>query len=719
MPPYPTAPFYGLPPGTDIRGMGLESFDGRGRVAKSAKTTRPPTIPPELWTKTSPSEKKDAIEVYLAQLAADKLEYAEIAAPASTTSTAPAGKIMTNWQASLLTEDDIPMLPREFASLEPHREHNAWHPPGCIARKLSKKEMDACPRARKALDAEWEKLRTLKRPHPVKGHGAWDEANVREASTVREAARASGQTIHFGRIVELCHEKGSELAPDDPERKMKGRSVLLGDHIKDQDFSWAEFCELGSSPPSMDAAKALDAFGSFPGYTVKTGDAKGAYTQALLLGAETWVTLPENRWPAHWKGKFHRPVVRLVLALYGHADAGGFWEAHCEEKLLSIGWTRLAEEWPGAYWHKKTGSMMIVYVDDFKLAAKHAEHDALWAAIRKVIDMDPETLDGRFLGCSHERFTTSVRSVSSLLDQHPGYHPRQKQGGASTAPAGTPPPAVPPVARIYDPKRTVSVVSYNMERFAVDCVNVFCELSGWDRDKIGTAPTPFLEEANDPVAIFEDDAVKKKGKGKSTEPSGTAASACTGVLSKIACKVLMKIMYIARFARTDLLRAVGVLSTKITKWDTLCDRKLFRIIKYINGTTTWRQIGFVGDNPSELSLGLFSDADFAGDKELQRSTSGVFLALYGPTFLLPAQCAVEEADRYFSQYGRGRDYRSRPRHPYGWSACLASLGDDPRSFDLPRCLPRQSSHGPHHVIGSCAYSTAHQADTPGVRCLAT
>ncbi len=95
------------------------------------------------------------------------------------------------------------------------------------------------------------------------------------------------------------------------------------------------------------------------GYTVKTGDAKGAYTQALLLGAETWVTLLENRWPKHWKGKFHRPVVRLLLALYGHADAGGFWEAHCEEKLLSIGWTRLAEEWQGVFWHKKTSSMMI------------------------------------------------------------------------------------------------------------------------------------------------------------------------------------------------------------------------------------------------------------------------------------------------------------------------------------------------------------------------
>ena len=232
--------------------------------------------------------------------------------------------------------------------IDPHREKNTQHPPACIARKLTKKEMSTDPRAKIALDAEWEKLRFLKRPHPTKGHGAWDEGNVREAAAVRKEAQNRGDTVHFGRIVELCHEKGSELEIGDPERKMKGRSVLLGDNIKDQDF-WAEFCELGSSPPTIEAAKALDCFGSLPGYCVKTGDAKGAYTQALLLGAETWVSLPENRWPAHWVGKCHRPVVKLVLALYGHADAGGFWEAHCEEKLTSIGWIRLAEDWQGVY----------------------------------------------------------------------------------------------------------------------------------------------------------------------------------------------------------------------------------------------------------------------------------------------------------------------------------------------------------------------------------
>ena len=193
--------------------------------------------------------------IFVAQLAADAAAFGGVAAPGVTSElsgftkgtvvdSALAGP--TDWQSTLIHDDDLPRLPREFEALrEPHRErHGSWHPPGCIARKLSKREMDACPKARKALVSEWEKLRFLKRPSPVKGEGAWNEGNVREASSVRDAAHAAGKTVHFGRIVELCHEKGSELALDDPERKMKGRSVLLGDNVKDHDFNWASSVNL-------------------------------------------------------------------------------------------------------------------------------------------------------------------------------------------------------------------------------------------------------------------------------------------------------------------------------------------------------------------------------------------------------------------------------------------------------------------------------------------
>ena len=109
----------------------------------------------------------------------------------------------------------------------------------------------------------------------------------------------------------------------------------------------------------------------------------------------------------------------------------------------------------------------------------------------------------------------------------------------------------------------------------------------------------------------------------------------TGELSHIATKCLMKIMYIAGFARQDPLRAIGALTTMITRWDETCDRKLFQIIKHINGTVERRQIGLIGDSPDNLQLGLFSDADFAGDRADMRSTSGVFLALYGDHSFFP------------------------------------------------------------------------------------
>ena len=53
----------------------------------------------------------------------------------------------------------------------------------------------------------------------------------------------------------------------------------------------------------------------------------------------------------------------------------------------------------------------------------------------------------------------------------------------------------------------------------------------------------------------------------------------------------------------------------------------------------------MGDSPDLLQLGLFSDADFAGHRADVRSTSGVFLALYGDHsfFLLSGQSKKQTA----------------------------------------------------------------------------
>ena len=51
-----------------------------------------------------------------------------------------------------------------------------------------------------------------------------------------------------------------------------------------------------------------------------------------------------------------------------------------------------------------------------------------------------------------------------------------------------------------------------------------------------------------------------------------------GELSGVAASVLMKLLYGARFARWDLLKAINLLSQRITMWNKACDRSLYRLM---------------------------------------------------------------------------------------------------------------------------------------------
>ena len=79
-------------------------------------------------------------------------------------------------------------------------------------------------------------------------------------------------------------EKGSELADSDPNRKLKGLVVFLGDRVKDADGKHAVFEELSSSPAAMSAGKFADAYGCMPGNILQTADGIQAYPQARMSG---------------------------------------------------------------------------------------------------------------------------------------------------------------------------------------------------------------------------------------------------------------------------------------------------------------------------------------------------------------------------------------------------------------------------------------------------
>ena len=142
----------------------------------------------------------------------------------------------------------------------------------------------------------------------------------------------------------------------------------------------------------MEAAKITDVLGSQPGYSKQQADARQAYTQALFTGIETWVRLPRNRWPRGWDG-MKDPVCPLRLALCGYPDLGGTWEQHWVAVLPEI--------WQSIFYHAELDLLLVVYIDDFKMAAPEANLAEGWKRISSVIDMSPPEPFGRYFGCHH------------------------------------------------------------------------------------------------------------------------------------------------------------------------------------------------------------------------------------------------------------------------------------------------------------------------------
>eukprot|EP00972_Heterocapsa_arctica_P021647 3182846-Heterocapsa_arctica.AAC.1 len=164
--------------------------------------------------------------------------------------------------------------------------------------------MNDTPGAMKAMDDKFNKLSK---------QGVWAIFTVREKKLVRDEARRNQAKIHFGDMFGICGEKGSELKANDPGRKWKGRYVFRGDRVKDEYYQAAIFNELSSTPATLEASKAVDAYGLMPGHSIGQCDAEQAYVQSKLGGITTWVTLPRERWPDSFKG-FQEPVVILRLS---------------------------------------------------------------------------------------------------------------------------------------------------------------------------------------------------------------------------------------------------------------------------------------------------------------------------------------------------------------------------------------------------------------------
>ena len=586
-----------------------------------------------------------------------------------------------------------------------------------VARVVGAKEIESTPAAKAAMDKEWKKLCDK---------ACWLEKKVREYRDVAAEAQHKQTKAHFGKVFEICSVKGDELPEGHPQRKWKGRSVFQGNNVQDENHDHAIFAELGSSPASMEAGKVIDVFGSQPGYSKQQADSRQAYTQALFKGVETWVRLPRNRWPPEWE-KFADPVCPLRLALYGHPDSGGIWEQHCTKQLESIGFTAvLPEIWQSVFYHPELDLLLVVYVDDFKMAGPSANLEEGWKRISKVIDMDPAEALGRYFGCHHQE----ENGVKLPREAHPFAYVFDKKHAAAAA-GDSPGPTrtedywevdpelaavvkhhVYPRKRLYVPteddvrrfptmsntritqmdggetwhddfnvardapqkswwtgktyfplvdiepeefrhalaakagkagkrskaeakrearqsrfkstetisegtipamSKPVNVMYYDMKDFLISCVDRYCELAKVPKSSLKSVATPFHENK---IA-------------KPLDPNEPV-----GRLQPIASRVLMKVLFAARMARWDLLRATQSLASRVTKWSKDCDVGLHRLMSYINSSLDLKMRGFIGDRISECKLWMFCDADHAGSHD-SKSTSGCALYLVGPNTYFP------------------------------------------------------------------------------------
>ena len=249
-------------------------------------------------------------------------------------------------------------------------------------------------------------------------------------------------------------------------------------------------------------------------------------------------------WHPHWHN-IDQPVVLLKRALYGHPQAGAFWEEHLETALKSEGFVKV-KGWKSTYRHPVLSLLLVVYVDDFKMSGPATSVPQGWALIKKSIKIGEPSSHGRFLGCLHEEGTLTENDRSNI-------------------PSAVCPLTCGPIVGVgtaegaHSP--TARCITYNMEDFLRQCLARYEECCQ-SEVAYKEVQTPNLD---DNLITNEDRAVK-------------------GHLESYASSILMKILYGARVARWDVLFTVCFLARHVTKWSREMDRRLYRLMCYLHCT---------------------------------------------------------------------------------------------------------------------------------------
>ena len=154
-------------------------------------------------------------------------------------------------------------------------------------------------------------------------------------------------------------------------------------------------------------------------------------------------------------------------------------------------------------------------------------------------------------------------------------------------------------------------MEYNMQGYFERCLDRWTEVTGQPWRDLPSVSAPFLDEdtlrKNHGIGPLEFQL--PEGKAKKVKPSKTQlpvqkdsisepapGKVEAGVLQPYAASILMQMIYGARYARADLLRALNGLARKITKWRPMQDHQLHRLVCHLKSSLSYRQFAWVGDS---------------------------------------------------------------------------------------------------------------------------
>ena len=278
----------------------------------------------------------------------------------------------------------------------------------------------------------------------------------------------------------------------------------------------------------------------------------------------------------------------------------------------------------------------------------------------KTQETEPLKNESKSKRRKQNRFQQGVSTVCPAAKKATKKERSGKPGKGRNAPVPIKTKALP------TPGKRLRLIEYDMTNFFRQCVDKYLEIGNVSRNTISYVSTPYLDESKEWASFLEQTQVdmahrrnqtKSKAKKKNVHSDAQDLQMDDadvmfhvlqdeadqyhvhgykiGALKPIAARVLMKIMYGARMCRWDLLRCVQLLAARMRMWTELCDRMLHRLICYIHSTPDLRLVGWVGDDPENLGITVYSDADFAGCTDHTKSTSGVFIRLDGPNTSFP------------------------------------------------------------------------------------